>query len=80
MKRTEGRKEGRSARWTLATSRGRRRPRPPPPVLPPVSFSRLFAEGLKEWVSICLRRGFVVEVTFIVCVIEQATCLILVFA
>ena len=34
MKRTEGRTEGRSARWTLATSRGRRRPRPPPPVLP----------------------------------------------
>ena len=26
-------------------------------LLPPVSFSRLFAEGLKEWVSTCLRRG-----------------------
>ena len=26
---------------------------------PPFSFSRLFAEGLKKWVSICLRRGVV---------------------
>ena len=32
MKRTEGWTDGRSAGWTLATSRGRRRP--PPPVLP----------------------------------------------
>ena len=49
-------------------------------LFPPVSFSRLFAEGLKEWVSICLRRGLVVEIALIVWVIEQVTCLVLVLA